>query len=1470
MSSGCRTSKRERVSVFSRHGQALPARHPNWGHPDHDACGTGFVARLGGPAGYDIIEYALTALERLTHRGGVDADGASGDGAGLLTSLPDGFFRARAKELDIELPETFGLGFAFLATAGLTDARSAIEAAAETERLRVLGWRRVPVDPRSLGRRALETMPEIWQFFVEAAQNAKTQNARTPARFERRLAMLRKRSEIAMPPRCYICSLSSRTVVYKGLLTPWQFPQFYKDLRDSSFKTTFAIFHQRYSTNTQPSWDLAQPFRHVAHNGEINTIISNRRWLRAKQRKQRASLKVGPWFQALEPDVSDSASFDNAFELKLLEGLAPEEAMLGLVPPAFEKDPLLSRDVRGALAAVSQHNEPWDGPAALVFSDGQFVGAKLDRNGLRPLRYTLTHDGLLIAGSETGLIDFEESRIAERQRLGPGEMILADPASGLFLRWRDILKRLGGRIDRASVKHRPLGKPIQPVVTLRVEQPKRIAAAAGWTEDQFKTLFTALVHGKEADWSMGDDAPPAFLSTLPRTLWDYCKQRFAQVTNPPIDPLRESHVMSLEVHLKGGLTLPTPLLDAAQLAQLTEEFGSVRHVDFTFIAAMGVPGARRVIAQLSTTPLSSGGRPGLLLLSDRAISKDRACLPALLATAAVWKAMVREGLWDVPLVVESAQVFDTHHIALLVANGASAVLPYLADQFAEALEAGGTERVRTAVHAGLRKVLARMGVSTVASYRNSQLFEIVGLSEDLCAEFFEDAADFPEQKSLDELLADYLRMHTAAFAAASDDMGDAGLYRFRKGAELHANSPEIVRRMHAHVKAPDAKKYSAFEELAERQGTVFLRDLLDTVPGTPVPVEEVESSASVLKRFSTQAMSLGSLGPEAHRTLAVAMNLLGGRSNTGEGGEDPATYRYEPAAANKIKQVASGRFGVTADYLVHAEELEIKMAQGSKPGEGGQLPARKVTEYIARIRHATPGTPLISPPPHHDIYSIEDLAQLIHDLRAVNPFARIGVKLVSGAGVGIIAAGVAKAGADVITISGHNGGTGSSPLTSIKNTGLPWEIGLRETHDTLVRAGLRSRLSLRVDGGLKFARDIILGAILGADEFGFGTASLLAIGCVMARQCHLNTCPVGIATQDETLRARFAGKPEMVVAYFQYLAEEVRKRMAELGVRSLSELSGWYDLLGTRSGMDALLIVPISESRRVATQQEPALHAAAREASLHFAEDLEPQLGTQPIHNSDRSVGAGMSGEAMRRNKNGSPPLGEITHEYSGSAGQSFGAFLAEGMTLRLRGEANDYVGKGLSGGTISISAGRAASRRGDVLVGNTVLYGATSGQLYVAGRTGERFGVRNSGALAVVEGVGQHGCEYMTGGVAVILGPLGLNFGSGMTGGLAYVLRSEAEEVLHRDFVTLSEIDASEDTWLRRVLDEHIYFTNSPRAVKLLLRNESLPMLRVQPVHFQGTIEATWRPMLGKLRDRDVPVSVASETQASQPALFV
>src|SRR5579859_5359517 len=744
--------------------------HPNWGHPDHDACGTGFIARLGGAANHDIIEHALTALERLTHRGGVDADGASGDGAGLLTSIPDAFFRARAQEHGIALPEVFGLGFAFFPAGAATDARAAVEAAADVERLRVIGWRRVPVNTNSLGRLALETMPETWQFFIEPFHPT-----RGAGRFEWRLALLRKRAESLLPARCYVCSLSSRTVVYKGLLTPWQFPQFYEDLRDPNFAATFAVFHQRYSTNTQPSWHLAQPFRYVAHNGEINTIVSNRRWLRAKERQIRNDLAVGTWFHALEANVSDSASFDNGFEVKLLQGFSPEEAMLAMAPPAFENDPLLSRDVCAALASLSQHAEPWDGPAALIFSDGQVVGAKLDRNGLRPLRYTVTHDGLVVAGSETGLVDFEESRIAERQRLGPGEMIVANPATGTLFRWREILKRLATQQSRRPAPQtRRLGITAAASPHPAVELPKRVAAACGWTEDQYKILFSGLVHGKESDWSMGDDAPPAFLSSQRRTLWDYCKQRFAQVTNPPIDPLRETHVMSLEASLPQGITLATPILTQAELEELLEASSPVHREPFSFPSKLGVPGARRAVAQL-TTPLSGGARPGLFLLSDRGVDSEHAALPALLATAAFWKRMVEDGFADVPLIVETAQAFDTHHIALLIAAGATAVVPYLAEQFAEAQETGGMSQVRAAITAGMRKVLARMGVSTLASYRNSYLFEIVGLSEQLSADFFEDAADFAGQKSLDDLLADYLKMHENAFAASAEEMHDAGL-----------------------------------------------------------------------------------------------------------------------------------------------------------------------------------------------------------------------------------------------------------------------------------------------------------------------------------------------------------------------------------------------------------------------------------------------------------------------------------------------------------------------------------------------------------------------------------------------------------------------------------------------------------------------------------------------------------------------
>src|SRR6516165_2167507 len=1089
-------------------------------------------------------------------------------------------------------------------------------------------------------------------------------------------------------PNAPISALSRRVPSSKGLLTPWQFPRFYEDLRSPEFAARFAIFHQRYSTNTEPSWQLAQPFRYLAHNGEINTVISNRRWLRAREREIRKQIGVGKWFRLLEENVSDSASFDNALELKLLEGKSVEAAMLELVPTAFAQDPFLSSDVRAALEVLSREAEPWDGPAALVFSDGNSVGVKLDRNGLRPMRYTVTHDGLVIAGSETGLVDLDESRVAERHRLGPGEMILATPRSGV-LRWRELLKKVTAQLPRRALTRSRLLDLRADAERIRVPAAKRVAGASGWSDDQYKILFRPLLAGKEADWSMGDDAPPAFLSSLTRSLWDYCKQRFAQVTNPPIDPLRESHVMSLEVPFGRDHVLPGPVLSVTELATLSAAFSRLELIDFTCSSTQGVPGARRSLTQCKTTPLSSSDRPELLLLSDRSVGPGRAALPALLAAASAWKSLVSAGWADVPLVVESAQIFDTHHVAMLLAAGASAVVPYLAEEFAEQEELGAFDKFRRGIDSGLRKVLARMGISTLASYRNSHLFEILGLDEDICREYFEDAGFYPGTKTLDALLQDYLKMHITAYSGPAGDLADFGLYRFRGGAERHATSPEFVRRMHAHMRKPSPENYSAVEELSKAEGTIFLRELLEMRPEQPLALSEVEPVETIVSRFSTQAMSLGSLSPEAHKTLSVAMNEIGGRSNTGEGGEDPELYRF-PGSTNKIKQVASGRFGVTAEYLVRAEELEIKIAQGSKPGEGGQLPARKVTEFIARIRHATPGTPLISPPPHHDIYSIEDLAQLIHDLRAVNPHARIGVKLVSGAGVGIIAAGVAKAGADVITISGHNGGTGSSPLTSIKNTGLPWEIGLREAHDTLVRAGLRSRLSLRVDGGLKFARDIILAAILGADEFGFGTASLLAIGCVMARQCHLNTCPVGIATQDEVLRARFQGKPEMVMAYFRALADEVRSRLAQLGVRSLRGLNGRYDRLVARWRMDPFLIVPISPSNRVDPQQEPGLHVSALEDAVNFDPTLAVQGAARAIQNSDRSVGAGLSGELMRRKKNGRAGDAEVRQEFRGAAGQSFGAFLAEGVTVKLTGEANDYVGKGLSGGTIAITAGGA------------------------------------------------------------------------------------------------------------------------------------------------------------------------------------
>jgi glutamate synthase domain-containing protein 2/glutamate synthase domain-containing protein 1/glutamate synthase domain-containing protein 3 len=1427
---------------------------------DHDACGVGFIAQLGSTGSRDVIERALTALGRLAHRGGVDADGLSGDGAGLLTPIPKEFFRECAHRVGIELPETFGLGMVFLPRAREAEARAAIEVFAELTGLRCVGWREVPTVPQILGPRAAEALPAIQQCFFSHEDHARD--------FDRLLFLLRKRVEAEGVAGTYFCSLSSETIVYKGLLAPLQLRVFYPDVDAPGFQAPFAVFHQRYSTNTQPTWTLAQPFRLIAHNGEINTIGANRRWMRAREKSLRRELSVKGKFRALEEGVSDSASFDNALEILLQRGYGIAGAMMRMVPPAWEKDASPSPQLRLSLEGEAHEQEPWDGPAALVFTDGRLVGAKLDRNGLRPLRYTLTADGLLIAGSEVGLADLRGKEIAERQRLGPGEMLVADPYTGVIYRGNEVVQLLETQKQDKRAKFVPAVRlaPTTSITIPRSREPKRLAGALGWTDDQFRLLFQPLgLEGKEATWSMGDDAPPAFLSTMRRPLWDYCKQRFAQVTNPPIDPLRESQVMSLDVYLGPELKADSPLLDAGQVEELVRLLQpSVARLDFTFVRVEGVSGGLAAIERLrKETREAAGRKPNLILLSDADAGEDRAALPAMIALSAVWKEMVRAGCCDVPVVVESGQAVETHHVALLIALGASAVVPYLAQELSEELKPGGAANYRAGVETGLCKVLARMGISTAASYRNSQLFEIVGLERELCAQFFEDAAAVVGGKSLAGLLEDLLDRHARAYADDGAALQDAGLYRFRQAGEQHSNSPELVRRMHRYIKSPTPEGYRAFAELVEEREAVALRDLLEIAPGKSVALDGVEDESAILSRFSTQAMSLGALGPEAHRTLAIAMNRLGARSNTGEGGEDPDVYRFEPEAANRVKQVASARFGVTTEYLVRADELEIKMAQGSKPGEGGQLPAAKVNAYIARLRHAVPGMSLISPPPHHDIYSIEDLAQLIYDLRAVNPAARIGVKLVSGAGVGIIAAGVAKAGADVITISGFDGGTGASPLTSIKNTGLPWEVGLREAHCALQRSGFRRRVRLRVDGGFKIGRDVIIAALLGADEFGFGTSALLAIGCVMARQCHLNTCPAGIATQDEKFRTRFAGNPEMVMAYFRGVAGEVRERLAALGASSLGEIVGRVERLRPRDEQAARHLGRLLEPERVTTDagvaDSPELPTANFGVQRELARAAERMMSppARPLRfsiaNSDRSVGAHLSGQILRRTVYLGMDDRTFDCEFRGAAGQSFGAFLVAGVRFRLIGEANDYVGKGLSGGTIAITAGTEASQRGDVLAGNTVLYGATSGELYIAGRAGERFAVRNSGALAVVEGMGQHGCEYMTAGIAIILGEAGQNFGSGMTGGLAYVVPDSFSDAgYNQEFVRCAQIEQQEEEWLRRALKEHLRLTDSPRARRLLRAAGPLPLMRVEPVHVPCPLAQTWAPALDRWEKRE------------------
>ena len=1459
---------------------------------EHDACGVGFVADRHGKPGHALLERALEALTNLSHRGAIDADGKTGDGAGVLTQIPRRLFFREVERRGFHLRDVkelaVGVFFFPQDKKERVDCCEVVETALKRRGLQLYCWREVPTDARVLGAKAAATAPFIEQALIGRGRVAAEE-------YERTLYLVRKEIErrTAHVNSFYVASLSHRTIVYKGLLAAPQLRAFYKDLGDRDYRTALAVFHQRYSTNTFPNWALAQPFRMAAHNGEINTISGNRNWMRAREGELRSSLwqeRVEQLRPVIWPAGSDSASFDNTLELLTKSGRDLVHAMMMMVPPsyetAYETAHENASDGGPAVRAFYDHSaclmEAWDGPAALAFSDGRVVGATLDRNGLRPLRYVITDAGLVVVASEAGVVRLAEETVIEKGRLGPGRMIAVDTAQGVILRDDELKNGVASRrpyadwVRRAMVVCPSLTEPVSCEADDEVGLTARMKSFGYTLEDVQRVLEPMFAEGKEAVGSMGDDTPLAVLSAKPRLLYHYFKQRFAQVTNPAIDPIRERAVMSLDtlIGARGNfleeaesdarlIKFRSPVLTNSKLEWLRENrdevFAAVT-LPALFAAGAGEAGLEMALGALCDEAVRSvEGGCGILILSDRGVSESLAPIPMLLAVAAVHHRLIREGKrMRASLVAETGEAREEHHFACLIGYGASAVNPYLAFaviarevQRRGMSAAGALKNYKTAIENGLLKIMAKIGIATVSSYSGAQIFEALGVSDELIEQHFTGTPSRIGGVGLREIAGDALRFHAAAFAPQEANqltqLEDVGYYRYRAGGEYHAVNPAVFRALHKLIKTGDAKQYEAFSRAVETRPPTALRDLLDFRPGCAVPVEEVEPAEAIVRRFSTSGMSLGALSAEAHETLAVAMNRLGAKSNSGEGGEAPRRYRVREdgdSASSRIKQVASARFGVTPEYLVNADELEIKISQGSKPGEGGQLPGHKVSAEIAAIRHSVPGVTLISPPPHHDIYSIEDLAQLIYDLRQVNPRARIAVKLVSGAGVGTIAAGVAKAHADVIHLSGHDGGTGASPLGSIKNAGSVWELGLAETQQTLVLNGLRPRVRLRVDGGLKTARDVVIAAMLGAEEFGFATAALVAVGCVMARQCHLNTCPVGIATQRPELREKFAGKPEMVMQYFLSLAEEVRETLARLGVRSLGEIVGRSDLLGERKGAEipkgvkldlrAFLHRPVAPKMSEAAgglhvaplgsdgTEPDSLNEHIRQQASRAVKTGRPISLSYEIRNTDRAVGARLAGHIAGLYGNAGLREGTIAVGFRGSAGQSFGAFCISGMRLTVTGEANDYVGKGMSGGEIVV---RPAAEAGfdwseNALIGNTVLYGATGGALFVAGRAGERFAVRNSGADAVVEGVGDHGCEYMTAGTVVVLGAVGRNFAAGMTGGAAFVFDPDETFQKHcnQELVKLEALHEEGDVRLiRGLIQRHYELTDSARARAML-----------------------------------------------------
>ncbi|WP_114422675.1 glutamate synthase large subunit [Nocardioides houyundeii] len=1446
---------------------------------EHDACGVAFVATLTGVASHDIVANALTALRNLDHRGAAGAEPNSGDGAGILMQVPDAFLRA-VVDFDLPTQHSYAVGTAFIpGDAGeVSKARGRIEEIAAEEGLTVLGWRDVPTDDSVLGATALSVMPTFVQLFVAASGPRLSGMA-----LERLAFCLRKRAE--HETGVYFPSLSSRTLAYKGMLTTGQLDAFFPDLLDERVASALAVVHSRFSTNTFPSWPLAHPFRFIAHNGEINTVMGNRNWMRAREALLSSDLIPGDLdrlFPICTPGASDSASFDEVLELLHMGGRSLPHSVLMMIPEAWENHAEMDAKRRAFYAFHSAMMEPWDGPACVVFTDGSQIGAVLDRNGLRPSRYWVTDDGLVVLASEVGVLDLDPATVVRKGRLKPGRMFLVDTDEHRIIEDEEVKAELAADHPYDEWLHAGLISlddiPEREHIVHTHASVTRRQQVFGYTEEELRILLTPMANaGMEPIGSMGTDTPIAALSEKPRLLFDYFAQLFAQVTNPPLDAIREELVTSLygTIGPESNLLDPTPAScrqvvvpfpvisndDLAKLRHINRDGdmpGFITHVSRGLyeVDGGGAAMARRIdeICAEVSEAISQGAR--IIVLSDRHSTAELAPIPSLLVTGAVHHHLVREKTrTQVGLVIEAADVREVHHVALLMGYGAAAVNPYLAMETVEDLARQGhyvkiepEQAVKNLVKAlgkGVLKVMSKMGVSTVASYTGAQIFEAVGLSQSVVDKYFTGTTSKLGGIDIDTIAEEVARRHATAYPRggilpAHRELDSGGEYQWRRDGEPHLFNPETVFRLQH---ATRTGRYDVFKQYTsavddQSRRLMTLRGLFAFKSDRqPVPIEEVEPVSEIVKRFSTGAMSYGSISQEAHETLAIAMNRLGGKSNTGEGGED-AERLYDPERRSSIKQVASGRFGVTSEYLTGADDIQIKMAQGAKPGEGGQLPGHKVYPWVAKTRHSTPGVGLISPPPHHDIYSIEDLAQLIHDLKNANPSARVHVKLVSEVGVGTVAAGVSKAHADVVLVSGHDGGTGASPLTSLKHAGGPWELGLAETQQTLLLNGLRDRIVVQADGQLKTGRDVVIAALLGAEEFGFATAPLVVSGCIMMRVCHLDTCPVGVATQNPVLRERFSGKPEFVVTFFEYIAEEVRELLAELGFRTIDEAVGHVEALDIVDAVDhwkasGLDLTPIlhqvqtgkqfagQDLRRTKSQDhglDRALDNELIEIARPALENREPVRAQIAVRNVNRTVGTMLGHEVTKRYRGEGLPEGTIDLTFTGSAGQSFGAFVPRGITMRLEGDANDYVGKGLSGGRIVVRPDRAATfeASAQIIAGNTIGYGATSGAIFLRGQAGERFCVRNSGATAVVEGVGDHGCEYMTGGRVVVLGSTGRNFAAGMSGGYAFVLDLDPGRV-NGELVELAPVTGAAADELEALVREHLEETGSDVAEALL-----------------------------------------------------